>query len=186
MSTRIQILYEDQLSTGNPRNFGPHVLVLVCLGDRLARAPTSFTHVTPYACKGINRLLQRCEDRTLLDAYARVVALCDDDKVRSHVKLPAGACKLQVVTAVRSRCNGSHRLQPVLLARNLETVVDVVSELLGRAPHLPKLRPVERDPLLLRFAHGSTPEQRRELLRRVDSLGYLIEKLARCVDELGL
>lgn len=186
MSPRIQILYEDELSPASPKNFGPHVLVLACLGDRLERPPASFTHIAAHACKGIGQLLRRCEEPNLLDSYARVLALCDDDEVRPHLKLPAKACKLQVVTAVRSRSKHSARLQPVLLIKNLETILDAITTLLGDDPLPRKPRPIERERILHRFVHRSTPDQRLELTRRVPSLAYLIEKLASAVTELKL
>lgn len=185
MSPKIQILYEDKLSAGNPKNYGPHLLVLACLADRLDRTRWSFTCLTPYACKGIGRFILKCGEPGLLDAYVRVVALCDDDEVRPHLRLPASACKTQVTAALRSRAGSSPLLHPVLLAPNLEGITDVVAELLGQPPP-GKPTPLERDRLLEHFVHRSQREQRRELLRRVPSFGYLVERLAGIVAELGL
>ena len=187
MSPRIQILYEDKLSPSNPKNFGPHVLVLACVAARLGRDRSLLSsHVTAYACKGVDRLLQRCQDPNLLDGYARVLALCDDDEIRPHVKLPATACKLQVVAAMRPRGEDARRLQPVLLAANLETVLDTIVEIRGEDPLTSKPRPPERDRILLGFVHRAAPEQLRELTQRVASLGYLIGKLERAIVELKL
>lgn len=186
MSPRIQILYEDELSPSSPKNFGLHVLVLACVAERLGRDRSTFTHVTAYACKGIGRLLRRCEEPSLLDGYARVLALCDDDEVRPHLKLPATACKVLVTAAIRKRGLDAQRLQPVLLVANLETVLDAIAEIRGQDRLLGKPRPTERERILLSFVHRGTPEQLRELTRRVVSFGYLVDKLERAIIELKL
>lgn len=186
MSPRIQVLYEDELSPSSPKNFGLHVLVLACVADRLGRDRSTLTHVTAYACKGIGRLLRRCEDPDLLDGYARVIALCDDDEVRPHLKLPASACKVVVTAAVRRHCKDAQRLQPVLLVANLETVLDAIAEICGQLRLSGKPRPTERERILLSFVYRATPEQLRELMERVASFGYLVDKLAGAVVELKL
>jgi len=186
MSPWIQILYEDKLSPSSPKNFGLHVLVLACVGERYGRDRSTLTHVTPYVCKGIDRLLRRCQEPELLDGYARVIALCDDDEIRRHLKLPSTACRVQVAAAVRRDRRDAQRLLPVLLVENLETVLDAIAEIQGEAPSPGKARPPERERILLRFVHRAAPEQLRELMQRVASFGYLIDRLERALVALRL
>jgi len=184
--TRIAVLYEDQLATSKPRAFGPHVLLLACVADRLERPREHLEqHVDAHPCKGIGRLLALCREPILTDRHARVIAVCDDDRVREHLKLPATACKLSVRDAVASG-SGAPQLRTVLLIRNLETVLDAVRHVLGRDPLADKPSPLRRDSTLLHLAYQGVPEQRLALLQRVPSFAYLADCLARTIVELGL
>jgi hypothetical protein len=184
--SRIAVLYEDQLATSKPRSFGPHVLVLTCVADQLQRPREPLErHVDGHPCKGIGRLLAPCREPILADRHARVIAVCDDDRVREHLKLPAAACKMDVRGAIALSV-GTSPLQAVLLVRNLETVLDAVQQVLGLGPLTSKPSPLQRDGVLLRLAYRGTPDQRLDLMRRVPSLAYLVDKLARAIVELGL
>ncbi len=184
---RIAMLYEDQLAPDSPpRAFGPHVLVLACVADRLGHPRERLEpHVDAYACKGIGRLLAKCREPILADRHAIVIAVCDDDRVREHLKLPASACKAQVRGAVASG-GQIQRLQTVLLIRNLETVLGAVHDVLGTGPPAGKPLPLQRDSILQRLAYRGTPEQRHAVAQRVASFDYLIHKLARALRECGL
>ncbi len=183
--SRIAVLYEDQLATSKPRSFGPHVLVLACVADQLQRPRDHLErYVDAHPCKGIGRLLALCRAPILADRHERVIAVCDDDRVREHLKLPATACKTAVRDTIATGLGT--QLHTVLLVRNLETVLDAVMHVLGLEPATDKPSPLRRDGILLRLAYNGTPDQRRDLLRRVPSLGYLVDKLARAIVELGL
>lgn len=183
---RIAVLYEDQLATSKPRAFGPHVLLLACVADRLQRPREHLeSQVDAHPCKGIGRLLARCREPILADRYARIFAVCDDDRVREHLKLPATACKIEVRGALATGI-GSPRLQTVLLARNLETVLAAVLQVLGLDPITDKPSPLKRDGILLRLAFHGAPDQRRALLQRVPSFAYLVDRLTGAILELGL
>lgn len=184
MSQRIAVLYEDQLATAKPKNFGPHVLMLACLADRIGRDREQLTrHIEPLPRKGVDKLISTCAQPGFGDLYARVVAVCDDDRVREHLGLPVRACKTQVRAALVSRCSWPERLHPVVLERNLETLVDAVCRALGRAPPTSKPRPPERDGILLHLAFQGTTAQRDELRHHMPSFGYLVERLARILAE---
>jgi hypothetical protein len=183
--TRIAVLYEDQLAHGNPRNFGPHVLVLACLEDRLQRPRDQLArHIDGHACKGIGNLVKRCREPILADRHARVLAVCDDDRVREHLRLASSACKAQVHAAIATGC--AAQLRTILLVRNLETVLEATHHVLGLGPLVGKPSPLQRDPILLRLAYRGTIDQRQSLLQRVPSLAYLVAKLAGAVTELEL
>lgn len=187
MSARILVLYEDKLSTSSPKNFGPHLLVLACTAERLHRSRESIAHIIDgHPRKGIGDLLKKCQEPALLDRYARILAVCDDDRVREHLSLPANACKTQVRQTVAARSAGLHQLRTVLLARNLETLLDAVHHVLGRGPLTNKPTPLERDRLLSHIVFAGTPDQRRTVLDRVPSLAYLVAALARSIVELKL
>ena len=184
--SRIAVLYEDQLATSKPRSFGPHVLVLACLADRLQRPREHLEHhIDAHPCKGIGRLLALCREPLLADRHAVIFAVCDDDRVREHLKLPATACKLEVRETVAAGL-GSPRLQTVLLARNLETVLAAVLHVLGLDPIADKPSPLKRDGILLRLAYKGTPDQRLALLQRVPSFAYLVDRLTGTIVALGL
>lgn len=114
-----------------------------------------------------------------------MIAVCDDDRVREHLKLPATACKLEVRGAVASS-SGSPQLRTVLLVRNLETVLDAVQHVLGRDPLPDKPSPARRDSVLQHLAYRGAPDQRLALLQRVPSFAYLVDHLTRAIVELGL
>lgn len=187
MSSRIAVLYEDKLATSKPKNFGPHVLVLTCVGDRLERSREALApHVDCHPRKGIGNLLAMCRETILADRYARIIAVCDDDKVREHLKLPALACKVQVRSTIAAFAAPTQKLRAVLLARNVDTVVDAVHRILGRNPPTSKLGPLDRDRTLLHLAYQGTPDQRLDLLERVPSFHYLVDALARTLLDLNL
>jgi len=156
-----------------------HVLLLACVADRLQRPREHLEqHVDAHPCKGIGRLLALCREPILTDRHARVIAVCDDDRVREHLKL-------SVRDAVASG-SGAPQLRTVLLIRNLETVLDAVRHVLGRDPLADKPSPLRRDSTLLHLAYQGVPEQRLALQQRVPSFAYLADCLARTIVELGL
>lgn len=183
MSARIAVLYEDKLATSKPKNFGPHVLVLACVADQTqCERELLSRHVDGLPRKGVGKLLADCAMPLLLDAYAHVLAVVDDDKVRDHLRLPRTACKTQV----REAMEAGPCLHAVLLVRNLETVLDSATSVLGRRPLARKPTPLERDGILLHLAYQGLPEQRIQLLEQVPSLKYLVTKLAGLLGQLGL
>lgn len=183
MSARIAVLYEDKLAASKARNFGPHVLVLTCVAEQTKCDRERLgQNVHGIPRKGIGNLLADCRAPILGDRYARVIAVCDDDKVREHLNLPTTACKDQVRRAIG--CGPSLHL--VLLTRNIETVLEAAIKVLGRRPLTGKASPLERDGILLNLAYQEKADRRLEVLEQVPSLRYLVAKLARMSDELSL
>jgi hypothetical protein len=90
--SRIAVLYEDQLQPGTePRDFGPHQLLVSCLHDEgLADKTTLFQgrpqilqRLHPFVVKGNGNLKRSCQapDRAL-QSFAQRVAVFDSDRLR--------------------------------------------------------------------------------------------------------
>ena len=160
----IMVLYEDQLAAGTlPKQYGPHLLVKQCVADMLGREGYwEVGDVEALPCKGRDQLLRKLREGRQY-AAASVVAVLDDDKVRDAHAALEGACKADVVRWLREStgCPSPARLRPVLLAENMETLVDAVCTCLGLPIPQAKPRPIDRDELisraLARSAAGRTP-----------------------------
>lgn len=178
----VTILYED--SARDRSDFGLHDLVVSCVADRLGCEPRPLKkRLRGHAMNGNNKVWSECQRN--LHRLGVVVAVFDNDRVRTMAKLPPGACKAQVTAEVKRRCEPASQLRVVLLIQNTESVLLALrslgvlhgrDEMFGRAIDRKDMN--DRDVLLGKAAWGLTPEQRVSLLRAVPSLGYLVEKLA--------
>jgi len=177
------VLYEDQAAV-KPTNYGPHILVLQCVADRVGGDPRGdlkpLSNAKPM--KGSGNLRKELRERgALLQRSGPVVIMVDDDKIRGcyqDLGLARTSCKSQVIAAIKSECSG---VDPgiVLLNQNMETVLNVCLRALGRPPLNSKPSPEERDQILMRCASPAvTPAQRQEILDRVPTLGRLVCILA--------
>lgn len=179
---QVAILYEDRLADQKIKSYGPHALVLACLADRLGCSPHAHdlkTRFNPLARKGVDKIIADCRRPIFGDHYLQVIAVCDSDRLHEHLGLGSGACKDAIRQALRSGCPFRERLVPVLLERNIETVVDAALTVLGEPPRDLKKKPtpLQRDLILNRMAFGAEPARRRELLVAVPSLAYLVRRL---------
>lgn len=122
---RVTLCYEDQL--GAVTGFGPHRLVVSHVADReiaerieVERALRDFRPM-----KGNTKLLRACrEDAADITRGGQpLVAVFDDDEVRTLVQLPRSAPDEQVIARIRQGCTAPERVYPVLLRDNTETVL---------------------------------------------------------------
>ena len=188
---RITILYEDRCGEGQIREFGPHALVQQCVCDAIGKEPWALKreiilHGIPK--NGATKLRNECRsDRPKFGRDgSHVIAVYDDDRIRDFVKVGAPGCKEQVKHVLRAESRLGDKLQIVLLERNLETVVATICECdPAIAPPevqdnaLRRKKLFDRD-IVLKNAAAPTAERRRlrdQLLTRVPSLGYLVNKI---------
>lgn len=173
------VLYEDQ--RGPRAGFGPHELVLACVSDRIgvSRRPLR-EHVFPgFPKKGNAKLLAACRDDAadLADRHRHVVAVFDDDAVRSLVGLPSGARRRDVATAVLRRSGAPRAMTVLLLGRRMEDVVSAAQEAMGET-HPAAKRIGERDDVLGR-AVAADVRVRERILERVPAVRCLVDLLVR-------
>lgn len=177
---RVLVLYEDSVAVGStPKDFGPHNFVLACLADRLAAPLWELRRRVDGQAKNSNtKVRAACDKSQLFDRNTLVVAVYDDDRVRTLAGLPATACKRQVTEKLRPGVAGE-RLRVVLLHSNVETLLDAVLACARRQRSSDgKPMPLERDALLNGYLKDDTRHVRACVLQHLPSLAYLVDKLA--------
>lgn len=182
----VQILYEDQAS-GSPNEYGPHKLVCWLVWDRLQSAGEDIAFfevrrlVRGNPKKGVDKVLAACREE--LETFAAggtfVIALLDNDRVREHVGLPKDACISKTTARCREGSEPAGRLRVVLLEDKMETVLASVLTTIGEPPFAGKPTPAERDIKLARVCGSGDDRKghRAVLVRKVPSLGYLVDKI---------
>jgi hypothetical protein len=185
MPPGVTILYED--SARERSEFGPHALVTRCVADRLDCEPWALKdRLRGHAMNGNNKVWGECQKNLhrLATPERSVVAVFDNDRVRTMAKLAPDACKLQVAARIKQGCEPSSLLRVVLLVQNTESVLVGLRDLgflhgrdamLTRAIDRKDMN--DRDILFKDAAWRLSPEQRVRLLGEVPSLGYLVDKL---------
>ena len=186
MMRQVSILYEDSVANGNVKNYGPHVFVQQCVGDRLGKKRWELKTLEAMPKNGVSNV--RVECRRIPPKIARdgrlVVAVYDADKIRREVELPITACKVEVKKVLKNECSWQDRLCIVLLDRNIETVVEAVraceptlvpDEIWEQAIKRKNLN--ERDIILTHAASPPKEALREQVLVKVPSLAYLVHKL---------
>lgn len=177
----ITVLYEDSAADGLVKDYGPHVLVCRCVGDRLNKELWELHQIEGVPKKGATKLRNEC--RRMPPQVGRdgrrVVAVYDSDRIHNDVKLPATACMTQVKEILQAECAFRDRLIVVFLERNIETVVEAVCRCTPVEEDL-RRRAVDRKDRNARdivLKKASTAEIRSCVLRAVPSLSYLVDKL---------
>lgn len=180
----VLVYYEDQCAD-RPTSYGPHVLALCCVADRIGCTAwdlSPFAEANP--CKGDGNLKRE------LDANARhyrgdIVAVFDNDGVRRVYGLGQSTCKLDVRSTIRDRC--ARDVGVVFLEQNLDDLVAVCCDALGEPRPVRKLRPRDRDPVFHRLTRHDAAAKRASLLSApagLVSFGYLVSVLAMHIEPL--
>lgn len=175
----VLVLYED--SPGAlPVAFGPHRFVLQCLADRLGLPWWELGGlVLGQPKKGNSQLRRACREARLYDLNRVVIAVYDDDRIRTMLGVAADACIQQVTGALRKEAVRPERLRVVLLERNIDDVVRAVQACrAAEGVQHRKPTPDERDLILKDAATPANRHVRECVLQRVPSLAYLVDKLA--------
>jgi hypothetical protein len=172
MSAFITVLYEDQLAA-KPTNYGPHILLLACVADRGGGDAWSLRNrVRGIPKKGDAKLRAALrDDGELLRSSGYLVAMFDEDRVRTCYGLPHDACKQTILDRIASEATGGPTL--VLLERNMEDLVNASCVALQHAIPAKKPTPEERDRILLRAANEGRAA-RDAILHAVPSFARLV------------
>lgn len=188
----VNVLYEDARSRV-AKEFGPHVFVCACVADRLSQPCYAWDVEKRVGCVPRNGVTN--VRKTLImdfESYraggTEVVAVVDGDEVRPHLKLPADACRTQVVAAMKSGVLGADTgLEVVILEQNLETLLALAAAL-ENFPYRDAARTAverkqhaDRDLALMKLAHSVGPDVRSDLLRQMPSADRLVAAVTRVV-----
>lgn len=128
--TKILVIYEDARAAAG--EFGPHELILGCVGDEVGKRVHELRqHVRGIPMNGVPKVLAALTDADRLRGLAPggipILALIDADRIRNHIPQGLrGAADLEA--AIRSRFSEPERLTVVLLDRNLETVIVAIGD----------------------------------------------------------
>jgi hypothetical protein len=173
----ITVLYEDQLAA-QPNNYGPHMLMLSCVADRLGRDPWGLRqHVRAIPKKGDSKLRDALrEEGALLARCGPLLVMFDADRVRACYGLPSQACKRSVLDKINEQATGKPIL--VLLERNMEDVVTACCQALLQPSPQHQPTPSERDAILHKTV-AAGKDARDRVLQSVPSF----ERLVRAVHD---
>jgi hypothetical protein len=141
---RVLCFYEDDPGE-QVRNFGPHALALETVADRTRQERWSLQQrVEGIPKKGISKLLKAV---SLEQPHAQlaVLALVDEDRIRTELGLPPTEEQAVVQSALESRAPG---VRFVLLIKNVDDLVRAAAVAAGRAAPTGKPTPRERDRIL--------------------------------------
>ncbi len=186
------ILYEDQ--RGPTQGFGLHTFIVACVFDRVGGERWQLEKALDgRPLKGDSNLLGRIrEDAPSIAADGRhIVAVFDDDKIRSLVKLAPTAEAAAVRLAILRDCKlPPESMRVFLVEENTESVLEAIGackadlsrDLLARAL---RKKHIQRDAVFREAAVLRDRPVRDGVLTRVPSLCELVEHLTDLVrDEI--
>lgn len=169
--TTVHVLYEDSQAAGE-NNFGPHILLLACLGDRRNQGLWDLRDRFSYVCRnGVDKLISTA---TRFGRRETRILAPDDDRIREHLQLAHNAAEAVVVTTLATAAD-SEPANVVLIVRNMDTVAETAATVVNLPPPSKKLRPRERDPIFHRLA-SSDANLRATFLERCASFARLVER----------
>ena len=176
---RITVLWEDSRGV-ETKGFGPHVLLLACVADRLGRERRDLEGlVKSVAKKGVGNVIKELQTNLAkLTKAGRVFAVIDRDKAREIWKpalLPAdcmSAIRMRIAKAV-----GSSEYELVFLVQNMESLIDACDE--GARTKLQRYKPTpdQRDRILGRAAWEGSPAPRASVLSACPSFKRLVDRV---------
>lgn len=173
--TRIIVAYED---TGPARTFGPHLLAMACVADRVRCAAYEVAGLfEPIPKNGNVALLELCRRAAAVRGVMPIFALFDQDRLRTLMLQQKLIVEGNDVARMLAKVSAfDYRLRVHALDRNVETLVACTAKLLGEA--LPKKSINERDLLLGKIAKPSHRALRAQLCNEVSSFAGFVEELA--------
>lgn len=185
MTRPIVVLYEDQLYGSKPANYGPNVLALACVADRIGEASGPYAlrdRVNAVPKKGDSKVLAALADLQAFGDMPGSIVVLDLDRIRRLLKLEPACCKRDILDTLAARAMTGTEF--VLLEDNMETVVRACATILSCTPPTRKPTPLERDAILHNMASAGE-DARRELLHRVPSFGRLVSRLHHLLTDAG-
>jgi hypothetical protein len=148
---RVRCFYEDDPGE-QVKNFGPHALTLATIADRTGTPQwTLASQVEAVPKKGVAKLLKAVALEQPHDGL-RVLALVDDDRIRTQLGLAADATDEVVMARLSAEVPG---VTFVRLVRNVDDLVRHTSVALGLSAPTGKSTPRERDRVLNAAAAGA-------------------------------
>lgn len=171
------VFYEDAPGVA-VTNFGPHLLALACVADRMGVERYLLRHYADAVpMKGDSKL------RAVLKGIAgrHTIALFDSDHVRDLYGLEKGATTLEVIAAIKAE-TGSE-VEVILLERNAEDLIRHCHVAMQEALPSGKPTPEERDRVLHRMA-ARAPSDRERLRQLCPSFALLADTLQKMIERI--
>jgi len=179
MTNEAIVLYEDSRAVA-PRSFAPHDLVLACVADRVNKRLWDIRHaIQAVPVNGVGNLKGRL-GRGVGAHGERVFAVFDRDRISEPGAFPGcGSCLAGIRRAIARHVAPAMvaRFTPILLEKNMETVVNACCKAAGKTLPHGKPSPTERDRLIAAVAYHDGASRREVVLEAVPSLAYLVAKL---------
>ena len=184
MKPMVVVLYEDSRVSG--ADFGPHQLVVDLVADLLEEDTWKVAPLIDARTTNSNgNLIKMARDlETVAPGGQTVIAVPDEDKIRTALSLDKGACRRQVIEALTKGCDVPERLTIVLLERNVESIITALepeARQLGLEQALfddaiAKVR-VARDRIFERASKPGYRQTRGNLLEALPCLGRLRDRI---------
>lgn len=184
MNTELLVVLWEDSASGSPSAFAPGILLQACIADRLglssayeARVHSQIRH---HPCNGNDKLLREMQSQAaLLRPPTRAIAVFDSDRINDLATRWKIAPWPADITEREARLLAlipppADRYSVVLLIENMESVVNVSSELLGRPLERKEL--FHRDRTLHALANDPSAQLRAELSARVPSWNKLVDR----------
>lgn len=140
---KLLVLWEDDLQRGTqPVDYGPHGLLSASVTDRCAtdcatdldwyrtRDEIRVRQLRSIACGGIDKLVRRLADDDLYAGGMHVLAIYDDDRIRSHLGLAADRLRTTpeaVNDELARRAGPGRRFAARPIGHDLESLIDVLA-----------------------------------------------------------
>jgi hypothetical protein len=193
MSFDAIIIYEDKAV--QVQEFGPHNVLCALLADELNKSLYDVRkRLLGIPAKGSGKLLRACSARNV-EKLARqgqlVITLVDDDRVHELLGLDKNICRSRVLETFRARVDNPPNLIIVLLEKNTEDLLRIVSAIMKYSPvalekAIERKDLVARDAVLNRFAFRALAEQRKNLLEMMPSFQRLVGVVKKALDRPDL
>jgi hypothetical protein len=168
------VFWEDQLAANaTPKSFGPHRLLLACVGDEVGRSSYELDRVVrSIALKGVTKVIARAsKDAQDLQDLCIVV---DRDRIHETLALPPNArCRSRTSRALRDRIGSAADYRIVLLQQNMESLVLAAANVLER--DAPAKARDARDNMLHDLASRTDRTLRDRVRARIDGLDRAVE-----------
>lgn len=162
------ILYED--CKAGAAQFGPHDLAVACAAQTLGVDRHSIKRrflAVPKKGDSKVRAALRADFPT-----TSVGVVLDLDRVHACYGLPKGACKSKILSSIRSEASAA---KVVLINQNMDDLVQICCDLLGRPRFASKPTPINRDSTCQALA--AKPELFSSLLDRMPTFARLVRLL---------
>lgn len=172
---RVTVLWEDQHGEA-PKGFGPQKLLIACVRDRIPEVREHQVFSLPR--KGNGNVVRELKSNLVkLRNHGPVIAVFDRDRAHELCSPPAPVCRSGTAEGLRALAPGEYDL--VFLEQNMESLLTVVSVVLGKPLPDRKPNPTARDSILHQAVWNLGADERAKIQERCASFGRLVRLVAK-------